>query len=249
MERDRPEAVAGAAEDAWGGLWPEVPEGLAFVRDAAASCPTLPGNPAIPGLAPSAGRPWPGNNIDSSPSAVLWAVTGSTLVTACILDIHSNSKETRSMKNEEVLQEDRIFAKYGKDANALVHILQDIQATLGYVSLESQRRIADHLGVPASRVYGIVSFYNYFKTQPPGRHQIHVCMGTACYVRGAAKLIDKIKADFKVDPGETTSDRRLSLEEVRCIGCCAIGPVMTVDGDVYGDITPEKISSVLETYE
>lgn len=153
------------------------------------------------------------------------------------------------MKNEEVLQEDQIIAAYQRDANNLIRILQEIQNTLGYVSLRSQRKIADYLNLPASKVYGLVSFYNYFKTNPPGRHQIHVCMGTACYVRGAGRLIDKIKADFKVDSGETSSDRRFSLEEVRCIGCCAIGPVMTVDGDVYGGITPEKISSVLEKYK
>jgi NADH-quinone oxidoreductase subunit E/NADP-reducing hydrogenase subunit HndA len=153
------------------------------------------------------------------------------------------------MKNEEVLQEDQIIAAYQRDANNLIRILQEIQNTLGYVSLRSQRKIADYLNLPASKVYGLVSFYNFFKTNPPGRHQIHVCMGTACYVRGAGRLIDKIKADFKVDSGETSSDRRFSLEEVRCIGCCAIGPVMTVDGDVYGGITPEKISSVLEKYK
>jgi len=153
------------------------------------------------------------------------------------------------MKHEESLHDDRIMARYERDAQSLVHILQDIQATLGYVSLESQRKVSDYLGVPASQVYGIVSFYNFFKTRPPGRHRIHVCMGTACYVKGARKLVEKIKADFKVDSGETSSDRRFSLEEVRCIGCCAIGPVMTVDGDVYGGITPEKISSVLEKYK
>jgi NADH:ubiquinone oxidoreductase subunit E len=153
------------------------------------------------------------------------------------------------MKGEDVLKVDQIIAGFERNSNYLVHILQEIQTKLGYVSLESQRKIADYLGVPVSKVFGIVSFYNFFKMNPPGRHQIHVCMGTACYVRGARKLIDKIKADFKVDPGETTSDRRFSLEEVRCIGCCAIGPAITVDGEVYGGMTPEKITSILEKYE
>lgn len=153
------------------------------------------------------------------------------------------------MKGDEVLQAERIITAYEKDENHLIEILQKIQGTLGYVSLEAQGKIADYLSVPASRVYGIVSFYNYFKTDPPGRHQIHVCMGTACYVRGAQKLIDKIKADFKIDSGETSTDHRFSLEEVRCVGCCAIGPVITVDGDVYGGMTSEKITSVLEKYE
>lgn len=144
---------------------------------------------------------------------------------------------------------DQILAKYGKDTKSLVPLLQEIQCSIGYVPLDSQRRVADHLHLPVSKVYGIVSFYNYFKMNAPGRHQIHVCMGTACYVRGAGKLIDKIKADWGISPGETTVDRRFSFEEVRCVGCCAIGPVLTIDGDVYGAMTPEKIASVFEKYE
>ena len=147
------------------------------------------------------------------------------------------------------MEMDRIFAKYGKDTKHLVPLLQEIQGSMGYVPLDSQRMVADYLNLPVSKVYGIVSFYNFFKTNPPGRHQIHVCMGTACYVRGAGKLIDKIRADFGINPGETSSDHRFSLEEVRCIGCCAIGPVLTVDGDVYGGMSPEKTLSVLEKYE
>lgn len=142
-----------------------------------------------------------------------------------------------------------IFAKYGKDAKHLVPILQEIQNCKGYVSLDAQREVAGHLKLPVSKVYGIVSFYNFFKTNPPGRHQISVCMGTACYVRGAGKLIDKIRADYGINPGETSEDRRFSLEEVRCVGCCAIGPVLTVDGDVYGSMTPDKTPSVLEKYK
>jgi NADH:ubiquinone oxidoreductase subunit E len=147
------------------------------------------------------------------------------------------------------MEMDRIFAKYGKDTKHLVPLLQEIQSSMGYVPLDSQRRVADYLDLPVSKVYGIVSFYNFFKTNPPGRHQIHVCMGTACYVRGAGKLIDKIRADFGINPGETSPDQRFSLEEVRCIGCCAIGPVLTVDGDVYGGMSPERTLSVLEKYE
>jgi NADH:ubiquinone oxidoreductase subunit E len=147
------------------------------------------------------------------------------------------------------METEQIVAKYGKESKHLVPILQEIQSSMGYVPLDSQRTVAGHLNLPVSKVYGIVSFYNFFKTNPPGRHRIHVCMGTACYVRGAGKLIDTIRADFGISPGETSSDHRFSLEEVRCIGCCAIGPVLSVDGDVYGDMTPEKTQSVLEKYE
>ncbi|HOP40468.1 MAG TPA: NAD(P)H-dependent oxidoreductase subunit E [Geobacteraceae bacterium] len=147
------------------------------------------------------------------------------------------------------MEMDQLFAKFEKDSKHLVPLLQEIQSSMGYVPLDSQRKVADYLNMPVSKVYGIVSFYNFFKTKPPGRHQIHVCMGTACYVKGAGKLIDKIRADYGINPGETSEDHRFSLEEVRCVGCCAIGPVLTVDGDVYGGMTPDKTPSVLEKYE
>jgi len=147
------------------------------------------------------------------------------------------------------MEMDQILAKFGKDAKHLVPILQEIQSSIGYVSLDSQRTVADYLHLPVSKVYGIVSFYNFFKANPPGRHQISVCMGTACYVRGAGKLIDKIRADYGINPGETSEDRRFSVEEVRCVGCCAIGPVLTVDGEVYGGMTPDKTPSVLGKYK
>jgi NADH:ubiquinone oxidoreductase subunit E len=153
------------------------------------------------------------------------------------------------MNDEDLLKANQIIVGFDRDSNSLIHILQEIQAKLGYVPLESQREVADYLGVPVSKVFGIVSFYNFFKINPPGRHQVHVCMGTACYVKGAEKLIEKIKAEFKIRPGETTADHRFSLEEVRCIGCCAIGPVITVDEDVYGGMTPEKVSAILKKYE
>jgi NADH:ubiquinone oxidoreductase subunit E len=157
------------------------------------------------------------------------------------------------MKGAELMETDQgiasIIARYGRDVNDLVPILQEVQRSMGYVSLDSQRRIAEHLKLPASKVYGLVSFYNFFQENPPGRHQIRVCMGTACYVRGAGKLIDKIKADCGINPGETSSDKRFSLEEVRCVGCCAIGPVITVDGEVYGSMSPGKIPSVLKKYK
>jgi NADH:ubiquinone oxidoreductase subunit E len=157
------------------------------------------------------------------------------------------------MKGTELMETDHgiagIIAGYGSDVKDLVPILQEVQRSMGYVSADSQRSIAHHLNLPVSKVHGIVSFYNFFKTHPPGRHQISICMGTACYVKGAGKLIDKIRADFGIGPGETSLDRRFSLEEVRCVGCCAIGPVLTVDGDVYGGMTLEKIPSVLQKYK
>jgi NADH:ubiquinone oxidoreductase subunit E len=157
--------------------------------------------------------------------------------------LQHEQKETNIMEVQDIL------AEYGKDVKHLVPILQEIQSVMGYVSPDAQRKVAGHLNLPPSKVYGVVSFYNYFKINPPGRHRIHVCMGTACYVRGAGKLIDKIRADYGIGPGETSEDRRFSLEEVRCVGCCAIGPVLTVDDDVYGGMTPDELPAVLEKYE
>jgi NADH:ubiquinone oxidoreductase subunit E len=132
--------------------------------------------------------------------------------------------------------------------NRLIEVLQAMQKQLGYVPLEGQKLVAERLDIPPSRIYGIVSFYNFFRLSPPGRHNINVCMGTACYVRGAQRIVDEIQIKYGVDPGCTTSDRRFSLEVIRCLGCCAIGPVITVDGTIYGKVKPSDMDKILEDY-
>jgi NADP-reducing hydrogenase subunit HndA len=131
----------------------------------------------------------------------------------------------------------------------LVKLLQEIQAELGYVPETAQRLVAQKTNTPASQVYGILSFYNFFRLFPPGRHSVNVCLGTACYVKGAENILKEISSRFELEPGQTTKDRRFSLDFVRCVGCCAIGPVMTVNGKVYGKMKPDEVKNVLGEYK
>jgi NADP-reducing hydrogenase subunit HndA len=134
------------------------------------------------------------------------------------------------------------------DPNHLVKILQEIQAELGYVPETAQRLISVKMHMPVSHIYGILSFYNFFRLFPPGRHRVTVCLGTACYVKGSRNILKEITSRYELEPGQTTSDRRFSLDIVRCVGCCAIGPVMTVNDRVYGRMKPEKVRTVLREY-
>ncbi len=134
------------------------------------------------------------------------------------------------------------------DPNHLVKILQEIQAELGYVPETAQRLVAQKTNTPASQIYGILSFYNFFRLFPPGRHRVNVCLGTACYVKGSRIILKEITSRYELEPGQTTGDRRFSLDIVRCVGCCAIGPVMTVNDRVYGRMKPEKVTTVLREY-
>ena len=157
-------------------------------------------------------------------------------------------KKSIELTKDEIEIIDKIIKNNGENPDYLVRILQDIQSQLGYVPIEGHRLIADKLGISISRIYGITSFYNFFKLFPPGKHSITICMGTACYVRGAKGILNEIKTKYRIEPGQTTVDRRFSLEVVRCLGCCAIGPVMTVDGKVYGRMKPAKVKEILERY-
>jgi NADH:ubiquinone oxidoreductase subunit E len=150
--------------------------------------------------------------------------------------------------DNEIATIERIIRDNGNDPNYLVKILQEVQEALGYVPVPGQRLIAEKLGVPTSKIYGIVSFYNLFRLSPPGRHSINVCMGTACYVRGASSILNEIRTKYSIEPGGTTIGRRFSLEVLRCLGCCAIGPVITVDGRVYGHMRTSKVTEILDKY-
>jgi len=142
-----------------------------------------------------------------------------------------------------------IIKNNNHDPKRLVKILQEIQSELGYVPETAQRLTAKKTRTPVSHIYGILSFYNFFRLFPPGRHGVNVCLGTACYVKGAENILREISSRYELKPGQTTNDRRFSLNFVRCVGCCAIGPVMTVNGKVYGKMKREKVKDVLKEYK
>ena len=131
---------------------------------------------------------------------------------------------------------------------ALLARLHGINAQHGYLPEEALRGAADELGVPLSQVYSAASFYAAFSFEPRGRHTIRVCQGTACYIRGGDKILEKLKAILGVKPGETTGDRLFTLETVYCVGSCSMAPVVRVDGDTYGRLKPDRLSRILTKY-
>lgn len=132
---------------------------------------------------------------------------------------------------------------------ALVQILHKAQGLTGYLPSELQLFIARKLGIPAAEVYGVVSFYSYFTTNPVGKHIINVCLGTACFVRGADELIEDLKDKLGIDANETTSDGLFTLKDVRCIGACGLAPLISIDDKVYGRVEKSELDEILENYK
>ena len=150
------------------------------------------------------------------------------------------------MNNEMI---DQIIAKHDSKASSLIQILLDIQSEHHWLPKEALVRVSDNLKVPMSQIKHITTFYKSFSLVPKGRHEVHVCMGTACHVRGAQRVLDTVQDQIGIKPGETDVDLKFSLETVNCLGCCALGPVMVVDGVYHGNIVPSQLEAVLKTYE
>ena len=144
---------------------------------------------------------------------------------------------------------DEIIERYKGAEELLIQLLLDIQSEFNWISREAIARISDKMRIPKSKIYRIASFYEAMSLNPVGRHIMQVCLGTACQVRGAPKILDRIKENLKVEEGATTSDMRFSLKRVNCLGCCAMGPVIVIDGEYHGKITPAMVEGILEKYE
>ena len=125
-------------------------------------------------------------------------------------------------------------------------VLQQAQDIYGYLPIEVQKIIAEGLGIPLEQVYGVVTFYAQFSLNPKGKYSLAVCMGTACYVKGAGGVLERIKQKLGIEPGGVTPDGMFSLEETRCLGCCALAPVMTVNGEVHGRLVPDDVDRILD---
>jgi NADH-quinone oxidoreductase subunit E len=142
-----------------------------------------------------------------------------------------------------------ILSKYpDASRDSLIPILQDVQGAQGYLSRESVVRIGGHLKLPASKIYGVATFYNQFRFHPVGKYHILVCRGTACHVKGSAAVLEAIESDLKIKAGETTRDGLFSIEVVACIGACGLAPVICVNGDVHAGLEPAKIKGILDSY-
>ncbi|HPJ97634.1 MAG: NAD(P)H-dependent oxidoreductase subunit E [Deltaproteobacteria bacterium] len=149
---------------------------------------------------------------------------------------------------EQVAKLDSIIEKYKGKAGGLIPVLEEAQVCLEYLPLPVQKKIAQGLNLPLSRVYGVVTFYSFFTMTPRGKHTIRVCLGTACYVRGGKAIAEALEKQFNIREGETTEDRMFTLESVRCLGACGLGPVVVVDEDVHGRVKPGKLKDILSQY-
>lgn len=144
---------------------------------------------------------------------------------------------------------DALFSQYRGNPNGLIVVMAGIQEAYGYLPKEQLIRVAEELNVPLTDVYGVATFYAAFSLRPRGRHSINLCLGTACYVKGAPEVQDAIEKELRIKAGQTTEDRRFTFDVVRCLGACGIAPVMTVDGEVHARMTPEQVAEVLAKYE
>ena len=144
---------------------------------------------------------------------------------------------------------DEIIDKYPAQKSVLIQLLLDIQDEFNWIPMEAIKSVSKRLQIPISQIYRVASFYKAMSLTPRGRHVINVCMGTACHVRGATRIIDKLEDNLEIKTGETTEDDRFTLERVNCLGCCALGPVMLVDKDYHGKMTPAKVESILKDYD
>jgi NADH-quinone oxidoreductase subunit E len=148
---------------------------------------------------------------------------------------------------EELGSTERIIDKYGADKSALIQILLEIQRENRWLPASTLRTVSERLGIPLSQVYRVATFYKAFSLVPQGRHLVTVCMGTACHVRGSPRLLDRVEDTLKLKSGETSADRKFTLETVNCLGCCALGPVMVIDGEYYSNPPAKKIEELLAT--
>ena len=154
-------------------------------------------------------------------------------------------------ESEEALQARirELAREYRGREGSLIQVLHMAQTIYGYLPLEVQRIVADELEVPLYQVSGVVSFYSFFSTQPRGKHTIRVCLGTACYVRGGKKIVERLQELLKVGVGDTTADRQFTLEVARCIGACGLAPAMSIDDTVYKQVKPERLEAILAQYD
>ena len=150
--------------------------------------------------------------------------------------------------NTEMIQEfmNKIFEIYLPDKDNLIQILNEVQDEYGYIPEFAQELISKHLNIPKAEIYGVITFYSRFTLEPKGKYTFGVCLGTACYVKGSQKIIDRLQERLKIEAGQTTNDGLFSIDKTRCVGACGLAPVFTVNGEVYGKATVKQLDEVLD---
>jgi len=154
-----------------------------------------------------------------------------------------------SLKPEQVEKLKEVCASFRNDPRELINVLHKAQGIFGYLPAEVQEVVAKELNLSLAKVYGVVTFYSFFTMQPKGIHPISICLGTACYVRGAEKVLDEFKRMLKVGVGETTPDGKFSISCLRCVGACGLAPVVAIGDKIYGRVSPDGVKDILKEYE
>lgn len=152
--------------------------------------------------------------------------------------------------NEEKVRQFKIYIEENrKKKGALMAVLHEAQDLFGHIPIEIQKMISEELKIPLSEIYGVVTFYSQFSLIPKGKYEIGICLGTACYVKGSKDVLNKVEEILEIDVGETTADGKFSISATRCLGACGLAPVLVVNDDVYGKITPNDVEGILNKYK
>ncbi len=149
-------------------------------------------------------------------------------------------------KKEKDLFLEKLFQEYLPEKDNLIQMLNDVQEHYGYVPMHVQKELSEFLKIPMAEIYGVVTFYSRFSLEPQGKYKISVCLGTACFVKGSQKIMDRLTDRLKIEPGQTTKDGLFTIEQTRCVGACGLAPVFTVNGEVYGKASVQKLDEVLD---
>ncbi len=153
------------------------------------------------------------------------------------------------LKPRQVEQLKEVCQSFHNDPKELINVLHKAQSIFGYLPAEVQEIVAEEMKLPVAKVFGVVTFYSFFSMQPKGLHPVSICMGTACYVRGAEKVLEEFKRILAVNVGETTADGKFSISCLRCVGACGLAPVVTIGDKVYGRVSPDGVKDILKEFE
>jgi len=160
----------------------------------------------------------------------------------------SNECGCCSCHDEKLDKIREVIKECNGDKSQLIRVLNEVQELYGYIPTHVQKVISDELDIPMAEIYGVITFYSRFSLEAKGKYNISVCLGTACYVKGSAAVLDKVKEILKIDVGQVTPDGKFSIEQTRCVGACGLAPVMTINGEVYGNMDPSKVADILAKY-
>jgi len=154
-----------------------------------------------------------------------------------------------AIKPEVIKGVEEICDSFANEPSPLMMILSAIQKKYGYIPLEVQKIVSEKTGIPVAEIYGVVTFYSFFSLEPKGKYVVGICLGTACYVKNSQQILDKFSAALGgIEAGQTTKDGLFTIEAVRCIGACALAPAMSINGKVYGKVTPDQVGKIIEEY-